>query len=537
METWSTSLDFSHIQQRHGTPLYLFHPQQLIQNISDFLKLVSDPVNIAYPVKACPAAPVLQIISQYGLSIDCAAPTEINMALEAGVPYHRILYNSPDLCMETAQEIVNNGGTLVVNDVEQLVSLTFLKTRSAGKLFVRWNPDIEAENNRSENNLTAHGRRSSQFGSTREAILALPLTTLRGIDGLHTHIGSRITSLSLFAEAVNHLHELVEAIFRRSGNKISALNIGGGLKLNMNYDDICPGIDEFSSFLKLVFRNDIRYTIEPGNTLVGNTMGLLTSVKTIKSRPDGGYFAIVDVGSNQLLKYTLSGIPPAILTKYGDRLPAAGTDAIAGPLCFAGDVILPETHLKGLQPGDPIFIQHCGAYCMSLAHQFNGRFRPAVLTVEKEGRQYISQQAEDLWLSAPPSAGLIWQADRIGCERQHVIDVPELLMSSITILAAIKTGERTYCFHLSCQHAPSILQKLSVTFRLAEAAIGDLYPGKRLGEPEGLVLLPQQKDYFSSEETFSLYFSAGNQTSQGIRISFGNERLLMGFFRAHVQEL
>lgn len=535
MENWSASLDFANIQQRYGTPLYLFCPEQLIQNIADFLILVGYPANIAFPVKACPSMPVLQIISRCGLSIDCAAPAEINMALEAGVPYQRILYNSPDLCLNTAQKIVNSGGTLVVNDVEQLVSLTFLESKPAGKLFLRWNPNIEAESNRPEKTLTAHGRRSSQFGSSRDAILGLPPTVLRRIDGLHTHIGSRITSLSLFAEAVNHLHELVEAIFHRSGHKILALNLGGGLKLAMNKDDICPSIGEFSSFLKTVFRNDIRYSMEPGNTLVGNTMGLLTSVKAIKARPDGGHFAIVDVGSNQLLKYTLSGISPTVLTASGDRLPVGGSDAIAGPLCFAGDVILPETRLMSLQPGDPLFIQHCGAYCMSLAHQFNGRFRPAVLTVEKEGRQYISQQAEDLWLSAPASAGLIWQADRIGRERQHAIDVPERLMSTVTVLSAIKTGERTYRFHLACQHVPDILQKLSVIFRLAEAAIGDLYPGKRLCEQEGLVLLPQQEESFSSEESFSLYVSAGGQTPQGIRISFGNEHSLMGFFRVHVQ--
>lgn len=534
METWSTSLDFSCIQKIYGTPLYIFNTEQLIQNINDFLTLVREPANIAYPVKACPSMPVLQIISQYGLSIDCAAPAEVNMALEAGVPYDRILYNSPDLCMDTAQKIVNNGGTLIVNDVEQLVSLTFLKNKSPGNIFLRWNPDIDEDRSRLTNTLTAHGRRSSQFGSSREAIMALPLKALRCIDGLHTHIGSRIISLSLFAEAVNHLHELVEDIYHRSGNKISALNIGGGLKLAMNNDDLCPSIGEFCLFLKTFFRNDMRYTIEPGNTLVGNAMGLLTSVKTIKSRPDGGYFAIVDVGSNQLLKYTLSGIAPSILTKHGDRLPDDGTDAIAGPLCFAGDVILPKTCLMGLQPGDPIFIQHCGAYCMSLSHQFNGRFRPAVLSIEKDGRQYISQQAEDLWFSAPASAGLIWQADRIGHEFQHAIDVPEFLMLSTTVLSAIKTGERTYCFNLTCQYALSALQKLSVISRLAEAAIGDLYPRKRLAEPEGLVLLPQQEVDFSNEVSFSLYVSAGSQTSQGIRISFGNERSLMGFFRAHI---
>ncbi|HBM2987466.1 TPA: hypothetical protein LVL87_005100 [Klebsiella oxytoca] len=537
METWSSFLDFSRIQQQYGTPIYLFYPEQLIHNIEDYLKLVNDPVNIAYPIKACPSMPVLQVISRYGLSIDCAAPSEINMALEAGVPYQRIWYNSPDLCIETAQKIVNCGGTLVVNDVEQLILLTFLETRPAGNIFLRWNPDIEAENNRYENNLTGHGRRSSQFGSNREAILELPLTALKCIDGLHTHIGSRITSLSLFAEAVHRLHDLVDEIFNLSGHKISWLNIGGGLRLAMNNDDICPSICELSLFLNTLFRNDIRYTIEPGNTLVGNTMGLLSSVKTIKTRLDGGNFAIVDVGSNQLLKYTLSGIAPSILMKHGDRLPDDGSDAIAGPLCFAGDVILPKTCLMGLQPGDPIFIQHCGAYCMSLSNQFNGRYRPAVLSIEKDGREYISQQAEELWFNASASAGLIWHADRLGREFQYAIDVPELLMPSVTVLSAIKTGERTYCFHISFQHTLSTLQKLSMIFRLAEAMIGDLHPGKRLAETNGLVLLSQLEFDFSNKASFLLYLSAGSQTSQGMRISFGNERSLMGFFRAHVLKL
>jgi len=530
MENWSASLDFPGLQQRYGTPLYLFNPEQLIQNIADFLTLVRDPANIAFPVKACPSMPVLQIISQYGLSIDCAAPTEISMALEAGVPYRRLFYNSPDLNEEAARAILNGGGTLVLNDVEQLTSFVHAKSESMGKLFLRWNPDVAADGNGSENTMTAHGRSSSQFGSAREAILALPPSELRRIDGLHTHIGSRVKTLKLFTDALNNLHELVEAIFRLSGHRISVLNIGGGLKLAMNDDDVCPTINEYAFSIKRIFRKNIRYIIEPGNALVGNTMGLLSSVKAIKNRPNGSRFAIIDVGSNQLIKYTLSGISPTVLTKEGKTIPAKGEDAVAGPLCFAGDVILAETCLKDLQPGDPLFIQHCGAYCMALSHQFNGRFRPAVLTIDKDKGEYVSQMAENMWLTSPASVGLMWQTDRSESFLQNTISVPEIFSVPAKVLSTGRTGKRSYCFDLSFRQSPGILEKLSVIFHLTKAIMVELHPEAKLSEPDGLVLLPHLEDNFRANETITISISVSAPTPQGIRISFGHERDLIGFY-------
>ncbi|HAV1831883.1 TPA: hypothetical protein JG914_004747 [Enterobacter hormaechei subsp. steigerwaltii] len=530
MERWSGTLNLGRIQQRYGTPLYIFHPEQLIGNIISFTKVVREPANIAFPVKACPCAPVLQIISQYGLSIDCASPTEVTMALEAGVPYPRILYNSPDLCVEVAQTLLHAGGTLVLNDVEQLVSLPGPTQKSPGRVFLRWNPASEAESHRYDTNLTAHGRRSSQFGSSREAILALGPAELKRIDGLHTHIGSRIKSLGLFTDAVNQLHELVDAIYHLSGHRISALNLGGGLKLAMNDEDSCPAIDEYVTTLTKVLRREFNYTIEPGNALTGNTMGLLTSITSMKRRSDGGCFAIVDVGSNQLLKYTFSEISPSVLTKDGHRLSGQGPDALAGPLCFAGDVILPGTQLSTLSPGDPLFIQHCGAYCMSLSHQFNGRYRPAVLTVNEDGDEFISQIAEDMWITAPTSAGMPWQSDRSDKYSHNNISIPETQCYPAKVLSACRTGERSYLFHLNCHQIPDTMQKLSIIFGLARTVIHELHPGTRLSEPDRLVLLSQQHNFFKTDKSLTLFISAGTPSSQGIRISFGNQNTLLGYY-------
>lgn len=530
MEKWSNSLDFKKIQETYGTPLYLFNTNQLIENIIDFLTLLREPGNLAFPIKACPCMPVMKIIRQYGLSVDCAAPAEINMALESGFPYCRIWYNSPDLCEKTIKIILNNGGVVVANDIESLELITKINDHPEGKIFLRWNPDMQEINREAHANLTAHGYHRSQFGSSSEDILKLPASKLKCIDGLHTHIGSRIKSLDSFAQAINNLHDLVDDIFKKSGHKIATLNIGGGLKSPMNAEDKCPSIRGYTSYIKKLTREDICYVIEPGNALVGNVMGLLASVRSIKYRPGGGRFAILDVGSNQLLKYTLSGIQPSILTNQGNRLSTTGKDAIAGPLCFSGDIILAETNIDALNIGSPLLIQHCGAYCVSLSHQFNGRFRPAVLTIDNDTDNFISQMADNIIFTAASSVGVIWQTDKISDYQQNPILIPIIKERFADVLSIYKIGERSFCTDLICNRTLDMHEQISFILQITDGIMNEIYHNDKKFTPEGLTFFPQQQKVFTPNKTTSLYISVSHPSQNGIRVSFGSQYALNGFF-------
>lgn len=533
MEQWSSSLDFRALATKYGTPLYLFHPAQLKENAAQFLRLVHKPENIAFPVKACPAAPVLRMMADMGLSADCAAASEISIALDAGFPCQRIFYNSPVICEVTAKDVLASGGVVVLNDTGLLDHYVGPDVYSAGRIYLRWNPDVPVDSSETGNSMVAHGRGDSQFGSSSQAILALPPAQLQCVTGLHTHIGSRVTSPTPFADAVKTLHVLLDKIFLLTGHHIAELNLGGGLKSPMNNQDVCSSISEMTATLNKIVRQDIRYIVEPGNALVGNTMGLLATVKSFKTKGAGRY-AILDVGSNQLLKNTFAGIPLSILRADAIRMPVDGADAVVGPLCFAGDILLPQTCLTGVETGDPVFIQHCGAYCLALSHHFNGLARPAMLTVENNGECCISQAAEDLWLTSPASAGLRWNYDKFADDEQQDIAVTGAVGMPVDILSATMTGRHTLSVHLKCQKSLNVLERTALFFSLSDVLIRYLYQNAVTGEPDAVVLLPGQGKRFKAGMDMILYFTAGDETREGISVSFGRKDNLFGFCRINI---
>lgn len=110
----------------------------------------------------------------------------------------------------------------------------------------------------------------------------------------------------------------------------------------------------------------------------------------------GRGWGIIDVGTNQLLKVTIAGFKQTVLNAEHSPLPQRGPDALAGPLCFAGDVILQQTDLGGVKEGDPLFLTHCGSYCSAIGNRFNGHRAPGLLMVEEDKVVGLAQSHEDL---------------------------------------------------------------------------------------------------------------------------------------------
>ncbi|WP_185812872.1 diaminopimelate decarboxylase family protein [Enterobacter sp. WCHEn045836] len=528
METWSLSIDFGSVRDNYGTPLYIFNPEQLRKNISEFLTFVHEPKNIAFPIKALPVPPVLHLMALAGLSADCASPAEIELALGAGFPAHRIFYNSPEIIVPSALNLLKNGGTLVLNDTNDVPRFI---GKQNGSIYLRWNPGVASGYTAPYTNLTCHGHRQSQFGSSTEAILSMPKEWLCHINGLHTHIGSRMISIDDFSLALERMHSLADTIFATTGHQILQLNMGGGLKLAMNHQDNCPSIIDLTTALNRLARKGTRYIVEPGNSLTGNTMGILTTVSHIKNRPDGGRFAILDTGSNQLLKYTLSGIQPTILNDTGLPLPFEGPDAVAGPLCFAGDVLLPNTCIDNIRPGMPLLIQHCGAYCLALSSQFNGRFRPAILSISPDGSWNKIQEEENSWLTMLSSSELPWNSDFFDMVECQNITRTSLQHIPVDVISVFQTGPRSICFMLIVKDHINTLSAFEFILLLIRHAMNCLNINKSGTEPDGVTLLPALNSSLIKGKTQSIYISAGYETNQGIQINIGKKNQLLGFCR------
>jgi diaminopimelate decarboxylase len=137
------------------------------------------------------------------------------------------------------------------------------------------------------------------------------------------------------------------------------------------------------------------YSVEPGHALVGNAVALLTSVLTIKNSR-GKKWAIADVGTDQLTKVTLLKWPHRILSESGEEL-NGGSDAVAGPLCFAGDTLADNIDAGNLKKDSPLLITEAGAYTFSLSNKFNGRTAPKWLLLKADGELVQTMEKESIY--------------------------------------------------------------------------------------------------------------------------------------------
>lgn len=395
---WLEKLDTDEIARKYSTPLYITNQTRLLENFRGFSDLLSGEKNVYLPVKASPCLAAYRMLAEQGCGADCASLREVQLARLAGIPTSRLSYYSPAPDLSLAVTLLQDGGSVVIDSSSKLAVLEDLLsgTPFPGKLFLRVNPPLY-NSYRSEADYqkhTSHGALTSQFGFPSEEAISLLSSTKLPFSGLHIHVGTQMDNIEVFQESLDALHELCDVIHAITDHKIDTLNLGGGLGIASRKEDNFPSITELADALKRKFRPEFTYKMEPGNALFGDATALLTRVITRKSIRGKGW-AIVDVGSDQLLKVTLAGFSQEVLLTDGTSLPREGTDSIAGPLCFAGDVILPKTDLTEVKEGDLLLLPNVGSYCRSINNRFNGQSEPGTLVVEEDHEVGLAYAPED----------------------------------------------------------------------------------------------------------------------------------------------
>lgn len=398
LETWSRALDLRALAAAHGTPLYVIHEPTLRDNFARYLRLVDRPERIRYPVKANPSPEILEIIADLGGGADCASRDEVWAALDAGIPIGRVTYGSPAPDLKLAEWLLRAGGTVVADSLELLADLRDRLTARevAGRLFVRVNPGglPGYRHAASIHRYTSHGAANSAFGVPSEVLAQALADYPLPVTGLHMHVGTQMDNLEAFEAGIEFLHRLSDLLEQRTPHRIATLNLGGGLGIPFLDGQSFPSIDALADALAPLLREDVAYEVEPGNSLVGDAVALLARVVALKTMR-GRRWGILDVGTDQLVKFTIARWEHQIVDAEHRPLPTEGPDALAGPLCFAGDVLLPATRLDGVRRGDPVLVRHAGAYCESVSSRFNGRRGPAHVLIGADGSARLARRAED----------------------------------------------------------------------------------------------------------------------------------------------
>ncbi|WP_328317833.1 diaminopimelate decarboxylase [Streptomyces sp. NBC_00388] len=348
------------------------------------------PVLHAFAVKAAPLVPVLRLLAAEGIGAEVASPGELALARAAGVrPAHTVL-DSPAKTPAELREALAIGIAVNADNPQELDRLDALvqSAPTTSPLGLRVNPQIGGGSIGALSTATA----TSKFGVAlrddgARAWVVRAFLDRPWLNRLHTHSGSQGVPLALMAEGVRAVHELAEEINAAAGRQqIDTIDIGGGLPVNFSSDEETPTYAEYARLLKATAPGllDGRYGLvtEFGRSLLAKHGTILARVEYAKSA-GGRAIAVTHAGVQVATRtvYAPASWPLRIAAYDSEGRPSTAAVAaqdIAGPACFAGDLLAEERELPRLGQGDYVAVLDTGAYYFAHHYAYNSLARPAV---------------------------------------------------------------------------------------------------------------------------------------------------------------
>ncbi len=372
------------IAKRFATPCYVYSRSAIEQQWQALdSALAAQEHLICYAVKANSNLAVLNVMARLGSGFDIVSVGELERVLKAGGEAGKVVFSGVGKKANEIQRALEVG--IKCFNVESLAELDRLN-QVAGDMgevapvSLRVNPDVDAKTHP----YIATGLKENKFGVTFEDALigyekANSMANLKVV-GIDCHIGSQITSMSPFVDALDRLMGLVQKI-EANGIMFKHIDIGGGLGIHYR-DETPPSAQEYADQVCTKFTNTGHELIlEPGRSIVGNAGVLLTQVEFLKQTPDRN-FAIVDAAMNDLLRPSLYSAWHNILPLNEQDTKAGELVDIVGPICETGDFLGKERNLN-LQQGDLLAVCSAGAYGFTMASTYNSR--PKICEVMVDG--------------------------------------------------------------------------------------------------------------------------------------------------------
>ncbi|MBY5922723.1 diaminopimelate decarboxylase [Ferrimonas balearica] len=387
------------IARTYGTPCYVYSRATIERHYHAFDRAVGDhPHLICYAVKANSNLAVLNLLARLGSGFDIVSGGELARVIKAGGDPKKVVFSGVGKTPEEMRQALKAG--IYCFNVESEAELERLN-RVAGEMgmqapvSLRVNPDVDA----GTHPYISTGLKENKFGIAMERAeqvflraAALPNLKVKGAD---CHIGSQLTSLPPFIDALDRLLALVDRLAEQ-GIVLSHLDVGGGL--GVRYDDETPPEpDQYARALRERLGNrPLTLILEPGRAIMANAGVLLTQVEYLKMGEDR-HFAIVDAAMNDLIRPSLYSAWQAIIPVEPREGTAVPYDVV-GPVCETGDFLGKGRELV-IEPGDLLAVRSAGAYGFTMSSNYNSRPRAAEVMVDGETHHPIRarETVEQLW--------------------------------------------------------------------------------------------------------------------------------------------
>ena len=401
--------------EKFGSPLYLYSKAAIESAFRELDGGVGElPHRLCFAVKSNGNLSILKTLARLGSGFDVVSGNELLHLQHLGVPGERIVFSGVGKSREEIRAALQyNGkkrgkaGGILLFNVESEEELGVLldeaekHVKRGGRVpgvAVRVNPDVQAGGHPH----ISTGRYEHKFGLEWGTAFALykKYAGAKQIswDGISAHIGSQITDLEPFREALGRVVGYVSQL-RSEGIKLRYLDFGGGLGVRYT-DQQVPSREEYARLVaSLVKPLGVQLLLEPGRNIIAPAGVLLTRVRYVK-KSERKRFVVVDAAMNDLMRPSLYGAVHAItnVEREAGGTPSQELADIVGPVCETGDCFVRGWPLGDVKAGDTLAIWTAGAYGMSLASNYNARCRPAEVLIEGRRAKIIRKResAKDL---------------------------------------------------------------------------------------------------------------------------------------------
>jgi len=381
-ELFAEGVALSAIAERFGTPTYVYsraHIQAQYRAYADALSGM--PHLVCFAVKANSNLGVLNVLARLGAGFDIVSRGELERVLAAGGQADKIVFSGVGKTRDDMRRALEVGvHCFNVESTDELERLQIVAAEMGKRapVSLRVNPDVDA----GTHPYISTGLKENKFGiaiaDTEDVyVRASQLPNLEVI-GVDCHIGSQLTTLAPFVDALDRLLDLVDRL-GDCGIHLRHLDLGGGL--GVRYRDEEPPLagDYIKAVRERIAGRDLALMFEPGRFIVANAGVLLTRIEYLK-HTEHKDFAIVDAAMNDLIR-------PALYQAWMDvkavqpRDGAARTYDIVGPICETGDFLAKERELA-LAEGDLLTVHSAGAYGFVMSSNYNTRGRTAEVLVD-----------------------------------------------------------------------------------------------------------------------------------------------------------
>ncbi|MGK5548706.1 diaminopimelate decarboxylase [Streptomyces sp. URMC 127] len=398
------------LAEEFGTPAYFLDETDFRERCRAWRDAFGDEADVFYAGKAFLSRAVVRWLHEEGLNLDVCSAGELATALDAGMPAERIALHGNNKSTEEITRAVEAGvGRIVLDSFQEIVRVAHIAERLGKRQRVQIRITVGVEAHTHEFIATAHEDQKFGLalagGQAAEAVRrALKLDGLELV-GIHSHIGSQIFDTSGFEVAAHRVVGLLARIRDEHGVELPEIDLGGGLGIAYTSDDDPRDPKEIAAALREIVTRECaaaglavpRISVEPGRAIVGPTAFTLYEVGTVKELPGLRTYVSVDGGMSDNIRTALYDAEYSVALVSRTSAAAPMLSRVVGKHCESGDIVVRDAFLPAdLAPGDLLAVPATGAYCRSMASNYNHALRPPVVAVaDGAARVIVRRETEE----------------------------------------------------------------------------------------------------------------------------------------------